>query len=404
MFDARPLAMTQAGHIQNYLGSEPEPWTGRNGVIAPATSLVKPLMPFRDRFSILNGVVMTPSFDGHQQNMNFLFTGDPFGGRSFIPHLNLPETGLKAGAVDAIEPAESTEAAITNHAGVIPLEPRILHGLPEQLRELPPAHRNDPVMSFVRSRLDAAASGRGVVSDGAKLMRDALDASPEVHAKLAALSAANSSLSPEEQCVALIGECFRLSLSRAAIYVLPEQFDVHAPEQAKSQPELFSSAIGKIAVLFKGLIETPYDNRRSMLDVTTVMVTSEFGRTMRAPDMPIEATGTNHNQYSNTILLGGKGIKGDLVIGESDFRNVDEAVSKAHLAVDPVLEKTMGRPFDFASLSSRKDLPEIFDVNDYLTIGSVINTVYSRFNVPAEHFRKNGHDAKPAPVLRRILT
>jgi hypothetical protein len=140
------------------------------------------------------------------------------------------------------------------------------------------------------------------------------------------------------------------------------------------------------------------------MDVTTVMVTSEFGRTMRAPDMPIEATGTNHNQYSNTILLGGKGIKGDLVIGESDFRNVDEAVSKAHLAVDPVLEKTMGRPFDFASLSSRKDLPENFDVNDYLTIGSVINTVYSRFNVPAEHLRKNGHDANPAPSLWRILT
>ena len=28
MFDARPLSMTKAGKIQNYLGKEPAPWTG----------------------------------------------------------------------------------------------------------------------------------------------------------------------------------------------------------------------------------------------------------------------------------------------------------------------------------------------------------------------------------------
>jgi hypothetical protein len=93
MFDARPLSMTKAGKIQNYLGQEPAPFSGRNGTGTRATSLVKPILPFRDRFSILNGVYMTPSFDGHLQNMNFLFTGNAFGGDSFIPHLNLPDTG-----------------------------------------------------------------------------------------------------------------------------------------------------------------------------------------------------------------------------------------------------------------------------------------------------------------------
>src|SRR5262245_19622294 len=53
MFDARPLSMTKAGKIQNYLGQEPAPWTGRNGIRTLATSLVKPLTPFRDRFSVL---------------------------------------------------------------------------------------------------------------------------------------------------------------------------------------------------------------------------------------------------------------------------------------------------------------------------------------------------------------
>ena len=32
MFDARPLSMTRAGKIQNYLGEEPGVWTGSNGV------------------------------------------------------------------------------------------------------------------------------------------------------------------------------------------------------------------------------------------------------------------------------------------------------------------------------------------------------------------------------------
>jgi hypothetical protein len=403
MFDARPLALTAAGKMQNYMGKDPDPWTGTNGGIAAATGLVKPLARFKDRFSVFNGVVMTPSFDGHAQNMNFLFTGDPFGGNSFIPHLNLPDTGRKPDAVDAIIPAERADFTVMNHSGVIPLEPKVLRGLPERLKQLPPAHADDPLTSFVGSRIDAIARGAGSLSDGAKLMRTALDASPEVHRKLAALSPTNPKESTEKQAIALIAECFRLSLSRAAIYVLPEQFDVHAPELAKAQPELFTSAIEKIAALLQGLADTPYDAKRSMFDVTTIMIASEFGRTMRAPDMPIDATGTNHNQYSNSILLGGKRVKSGLVIGASDFADVSVQVSKAHLAVDPVLEKTVGRPFDFKTMRPRSDLPESFEIADYLTIGSVVNTLYAVFGVPESYYRTIGRDKLAAPVMDGLL-
>ena len=63
-----------------------------------------------------------------------------------------------------------------------------------------------------------------------------------MHRKLAGLRAPRSDLSPEAQAVALIAECFRLSLSRSAIYVLREQFDVHDADQAKPQPKLFTDA------------------------------------------------------------------------------------------------------------------------------------------------------------------
>ena len=403
MFDARPLSMTKAGKIQNYLGQEPAPFPGRNGTRTLATSLIKPLLPLWDRFSILNGVYMTPSFDGHLQNMNFLFTGNAFGGDSFIPHLNLPETGREPQSLDGIMSSDPVVVTINNHSGVVPLMPRSVSGLARALKQTPPLAGGD-LTEFIRGRLTANANGPGRLSAAATLMRSGLDKAPRVHRQLAQLTPPPSQLSAELQTLALITQCFRLSISRSAIYSPPEFFDVHATEQAKTQPRLFASAIGKIVTLIKGLNETPFDDRRSMLDVTTVMVASEFGRTMRSPDAAIDDTGTNHNQFSNSILVGGKGIRGGLVIGASDLRDEVEEPSAAHLQLDPMQEKTMGLPFDFGTMAPRPDLPSGYDIKDYLTIGSVVNTIYSLFGVPKEHYRALRRELPTAPVLNGLLT
>lgn len=403
MFDARPLSMTRAGKIQNYLGEEPEVWTGKNGTATLATRLVSPLRAFSDRFSVLNGVYMTPSFDGHLQNMNFLFSGSPFGGDSFIPHLNSPETGRPPGSLDAVLPTAPVFLNVTNHSSVVPLEPDALGQLAERLRQAEPPHADDKLGRFIRSRLEAGAVGEGRMASGAALMLSSLDQAPDVHRKLAALRAPRQDLGPEAQAVALIAECFRLSLSRSAIYVLREQFDVHDAEQAKLQPRLFADAVLKLTALFRALVDTPFDARRSVFDVTTVMVASEFGRTMRAPDLPIDATGTNHNQFANSILLGGKGIRSGLIVGESDLADEKASPSKAHLAMDPVLEKVMGRPIDLKALHVRPDQPDSFDLENYLTISSVVNTLYAMFSVPKSRYRSIGRNLPLAPVLNGLL-
>src|SRR5262249_28599206 len=138
-------------------------------------------------------------------------------------------------------------------------------------------------------------------------------------------------------------------------------------------------------------------------DVTTVMVASEFGRTMRTGNARIDATGTNHNQFSNSILLGGKGIRPGLVIGSSDLADETDEASAAHVELDPVLEKAMGCPFNFDTMTSRPDLPAGFDIKDYLTIGSVVNTVYSLFGVPKEHYRALRRELPVAPVLDGLI-
>lgn len=402
MYDARPLSMSAAGRIQNYLGQEPALLQGRNGTTARTTSLVQPLARLQDRFSVLNGVVMTPSFDGHLQNMNYMLTGDAFGGESFVPHLNSDGDGAAAALLDAVVPGSPLFSNASNNARVVPLQPQTVGVLAQQLRNLTPMRRDDELGAFIRSRMQAAAKGTGRFSAGARAMLAGADAADEMHQRLARLQSPDPSWTADEQAIALVGQCFRLGIARSAVCVLPENFDVHSPDLAQKQPQIFASAVERIATLFDGLIETPYDDKRALIDVTTVMVASEFSRTLRSQDAPISYTGTHHNQFANTILLGGKGIRANMIVGATDLADENSQPSPAHLALDPRLEKAMGRPFDFATLQPRSDLPGRFEISDYLTIGSVVNTVYALFGVPQARWRRLGRDLPVAPILQNM--
>ncbi len=59
----------------------------------------------------------------HGLNMNFLFAGEPFGGDSFVPHLNSSQTGRKPDSLDAIVPTDPVFINVDNHSGVVPLRP-----------------------------------------------------------------------------------------------------------------------------------------------------------------------------------------------------------------------------------------------------------------------------------------
>jgi hypothetical protein len=124
---------------------------------------------------------------------------------------------------------------------------------------------------------------------------------------------------------------------------------------------------------------------------------------MRQKNAPLDKTGTDHNPLTNTILLGGKGIRGGLVIGASDFQSPDESLSPAHLALDPDLLKIMGRPFDYAAFRPRSELPSDFEATDYLSTASVVNTIYDLFAVDEAHHWLQMKNGPIAPVLRPLL-
>lgn len=100
--------------------------------------------------------------------------------------------------------------------------------------------------------------------------------------------------------------------------------DSHQDHDSRHTPAL-TDCFGRVATVIKTLKETMYigpnsDSKKSLFDLTTVMVMSEFSRT----SAPENGNGTGHNPINNSCLLFGKNIKGGQTIGQSDIYNSNE--------------------------------------------------------------------------------
>ena len=364
-FDGRPLDMKAKGLIQNYLNAEPALWNADSPALA--TSLVESLKAFRQNFSVINGVLMSSSFDGHDQNANLLLAGDPFGGESFIPHLNTA-TSLKPTPIDALQ-SGSILTNITNESKSIPLDVASMARLNSQLSSQKSSEIKAKVDEFVNSRYQKIGSGPGQFAETSHHMQLAFEGVPELAQKLINVKIDTTEKDPDIAFFKVAFDLFKQGVSRSAIFATGFNVgvvDVHGPEGCKKQPQTYANIISKIVGLMQTMKNTPFDEKRSFMDVTTFMVASEFGRTMKQMNLDVDATGTNHNPLSNSMLIGGKGVRGGLVIGSSDRASAAEKISKAHQLMDPQNLKIMGRPFDFAKGLSRMDLPDAFKAEDYL--------------------------------------
>lgn len=416
LFDARPLALTAAGIKSNYLGEEPVIWEGRNGQKTLATALTASLKPFRDDFSVLNGVVMAASFDGHNQNLNFLLTGNPFGGDSFIPHLNkLDPRGERRTPLDAVQTGRLF-AEISNDDASLPLSPREARALVTRLAAVDPLATDDPVYLAIANRFRANEGGQGRFSKAASLMRDGFGSAPRLAAMLRGME-----LPPErdpqdtsgafDDSLAIVASLFKAGTTRSAVVEVrpdaePNQFallDTHSADAARRSGAMIGSVAAKVARIFGMLKATPTSDGRSLFDRTVILVASEFSRTMRQTSFKIDQTGTDHNPLTNSVLIGGAGIKGGLVLGESDTQTVDETPTGAHLALDRSHLMIMGRPFDFATMRPSLTRPNEYHAGEYLSFASVANTIYRRFGIEdGKHFtlERNG---PAAPVISALL-
>lgn len=420
LFDARSLDQYKAKLQTNYFKSPQEPtlWTDARGGQTKVTSLVRPLAKWRPYFSVLNGVLMADNFDGHEQNINFALTGNAFGGDWFAPYLNQK----KQFSLDGITFVGDIFADFpTNGGGSITLAPAALGELGQSASKAQKSVGVDPLIQQVAARAAALGGPQGSrppgrLSQGAQLMHQGILDSLPFQKKIAQFRFDES-----DGIRGLLNasmEVYRAGITRTvalSLDKLPDlvnfEFDVHGAELTRRTPEMYGKVIEAVAAVFETLHKTPYStNGKSFLDVTTVMLLSDFNRTTRQIGVDLDKSGTDHNPLSNTILLGGKGIRGNMIIGATDLDTLSGKtyanVSPAHKNLDPELIKIMGKPFDVKELKVLKTSPASYTRNQYLTFENVINTVFKAFRVTSkEQLRPYSGDRSgtAAPSLDKLL-
>ena len=394
LFDGRPLSMTKAKLIQNYSGVEPTLWEGSNGTSCWAAVGTKPLAELKSDITIVNGVVMAPTFDGHRQNANYLLTGNPFGGSSFMPHLNtnnMPLDGILSGSIYADQ---------VNFSNFVPLTIADAKAMVKSMKDKAPLNLESQVWRFISSRY-AANSGEGSFSSSASKMNLSVPGSAKLEDYIRSVELPSTD---KVSFLDVIGEFFKKGISKSA--VVSEDIlgmDAHAASDAKKCPTFAETIAKRTRDTINFLKSTPYDDKRSLFEVTTLMVSSEFGRTMLQKNVDFDESGTDHNNFNNSVILAGNKIKGGQVIGQSDWRVEGEELSKAHISKDDEIKRIFGKPFDFTSMKPRTDLPEEFKIQDYLTVGSIVNTLYSAFGVDMKYYREFERNAGRPPVISQIL-
>lgn len=396
LFDARPLSMTKDGTIQNYTGEEARELIGINGQSTWTKSLIDPLKPHLADLSIINGVFMSSQFDGHIENNNIFFSGGVLGGEAFLPHLNYAEKSVLDCVIEGEFPHYYSNSRSTIH-----LSKESARSLIERSHLASAIDLETPLFRFMKSRFAANSTGTGAFSKTSKSLVDAMTGVPMFGKKVN-----NAQLGSETGFLPLVREFFKNGVAKSVIISpsadLIGNIDAHATTDAKEQPKRMMAVVKIVEEVLSFLKATQFDKKHSLFDVTTVMISSEMGRTMRQSGMPLSDTGTDHNPYSNTILLAGKGVLGRYILGESDFRTSGEKLSPAHLALDPLRLRTMGKPFDFKENLPILSQPNKYEQSDYIDIASVINTVMKIFKAPTEKYRKFENGAV-APILTKII-
>ena len=415
LFDARPLSFTAAGKIQNYLGQDPTPWLGSNGQSCLASSLVAPLVPFKDHFSVLNGILAPARDDGHEQNRNVLFTGNSFGGDSYFPFLN--ELLTPRASLDFFV-SGTLSVPFSNGTSSISLTSQGVSSFSKLVGNSKDLSSQGPTADFIRSRLQLASNGPGRFSEGVRNMLAGIDESTSVARKFKNL---DLQLEPSDSRILKeLKAAHKLFVSGIAnSLIISDVFnnnnlidlDTHDGDSASKQPATYQAIVAEIAEVFSFLKSTVFDEAKglSLLDVTTVVISSEFNRTNYQQGMAMDKTGTDHNSLSNMMLIGGKGIRSGQVIGATDLDVLDDKgvyqnLSKAHLEFDPELIKRMGKPFDFDTMRPSTGAQEVYRADQYITMASVANTILKMYGCDESKYWSNTRNSGKAKILSGLLT
>lgn len=402
LFDARPRAFTAAGLVENYgsASSEPTPFpAGPSAVHNHTTSWVSPaaasLLRFKNAFSVLNGVHMATSFQGHDENSNMVFAHNPFGGAYFAPALvsGAAPLGFVLTADPGLSLSNLSEGLLLSSAGLV----KLAQGAGVSRDEGGSGLERAAQMAERRMNT-VGGQGRGLFSQGARLLSKGFSGRLHVTERLVALDEtlrAGDDVPNEGGLaydLAVAPAVFQSGLSRAVSleFNVEGTLDAHAATDAAEQPATYRGLAEQLARFFEF-----FENALIAFDGETValkdhcafIITSEFGRTLRQRNRAIDQTGTDHNPFGNSVLIGGAGVRTGHVFGSTDLDELDEAghfrgVSPVHQRIDLNLLSAMGRPIDPLSGRSLPFGEGPFDASRQLNMGNIINTLLDLYGSP----------------------
>src|SRR5439155_1104748 len=130
-----------------------------------------------------------------------------------------------------------------------------------------------------------------------------------------------------------------------------------------------------------------------------------FGAGVLTLDAAVKASDALRQKVKNIVLDDQPDLlEGQLSVIREVFRlGIARGAMLAIGAADPDSVKTMARPFDFDTFQPRSDLPANYAAEDYLQIASVINTIYSVFDVDKSLWRSLVRGGPAAPILQPLV-
>lgn len=281
-------------------------------LVGPAA---QPLVTHANEIAVINGVMMYRDA-GHESLAAFLDSGNPTG--------NMPPMSAQLSLCDH-----------RGHGGVIVEDPFEMSTIPYQktlLRDLTEGRLIAEYEEILAAGLIESGESSDFFSELSKKLGEVAKVGSEMGNEQKKIAAENPDAIAD---LTWLAAAFTSGFSQQAKLRLPDaqSLDSHSNYETDHIPAQKASwqFLADAMTLFKKI---PYGTG-SLFDHTTFMAYNEFSRT---PFLN-SAGGKDHNPYTNSVLLAGKGVQGGWVVGESQIitRGKSKTGEALHIA----------KPFDF---------------------------------------------------------
>jgi hypothetical protein len=330
--------------------------------LAPAAA---PLVPHASDFSIINGIFMRRD-SGHGQLLEYMQSGDPTGNAASLAieyATRMPSTPMGT-IFDTFSVKQAGHATIVSNA----------QSLDTQLSAaLSGTSSTDFFEDLIEYAIPSLADAQKASSESQLLL-------PQLAKDIGAMSG------PETKTMKILAAAFKAGASTQALLQISTtiSLDTHTNHE-KTHLSGQSAYWQQVADLFSLFKKTPYGTG-SLFDATTFYVTSEFSRTPALNG----SQGKDHNPFTNSALIAGRGVRGGDVYGASKLQTRTETLDGMPCHI--------GAPYDF---ESGRIVDRLADATTYIYPEHVVQTLVHILGISETHALKKGD--RPLPYFKKLI-